>query len=229
MIRFYYHPSPNPAKVALFLEEAELDYEVVPVDTRKGEQFAPAFLAINPNGKTPALTDDACSLFDSTAILLYLSQKTGKFLAGANQEEHAQMLSWLLFVGTDLGPYVGQAVHFKNFAPEPKDYALNRYMFEAERHWRLLEARLGVGPYLAGSTYTIADISLWGWARAIPFLFGAEAWSAYPNVKRLMDEIDARPAAQRAVALASRFSFKQEMDEDARKVMFPQNARLAAV
>ena len=228
MIKFYYHPSPNPAKVALFLEEAGLEYEVMPVDTRKGEQFKPEFLAINPNGKTPALTDGAAVLFDSTAILLYLAQKTGRFMAGdAGSPEQAQLLSWLMFVATGIGPYGGQAVHFKHYAPEPKEYPLNRYMYEAERHWGLVEAQLGKGRYMVGGCYSIVDMSIWGWARAIPFIFGPDAWQSYPNVKRLLDEINARPAAERAGALATKFAFKQDTDEAAKKHMFPQNQRLA--
>ncbi|MET0311144.1 MAG: glutathione S-transferase family protein, partial [Burkholderiaceae bacterium] len=135
MIKLYFHPSPNPLKVALFLEEAGLDYEMVPIDTRRGEQHTPAFRAINPNGKTPALTDGEVTVFDSNAILLYLAQKTGKFLPAAGAQAEADMLSWLMFVATGIGPYCGQAVHFKLFAPEPKEYAVNRYTFEAERHW----------------------------------------------------------------------------------------------
>lgn len=228
MIKFYYHPSPNPAKVALFLEEAGLPYEVVPVDTRRGEQFDPAFLAINPNAKTPALTDGEATLFDSTAILLYLARKTGKFLAESTDADRAQMLSWLQFVATGIGPYSGQAVHFKHFAPDPKEYALNRYTFEAERHWGILDKHLAGRHYMAGETYTIVDMSVWGWGRAVPFIFGQDGWSHYPNVKRLCDEIGARPAAERAAALATRYSFKQEMDEEARGHVFPQNKRLAA-
>ena len=227
MIKFYYHPSPNPAKIALFLEEAGLEYEVVPVDTRKGEQFKPDFLAINPNGKTPALTDGPVVLFDSTAILLYLSQKTGRFIPpDVASFDYAQMLSWLMFVATGIGPYCGQAVHFKHYAPEPKEYPLNRYLFEAERHWTLVEAQLGKARYMVGDFYSIVDMSIWGWARAIPFILGADAWAQYPNVKRLVDEISARPAGERAGALAGRFSFKQETDEAARRHMFPQNQRL---
>jgi GST-like protein len=228
MIKLYYHPSPNPAKVALFLEEAGLPYEVVPIDTRKGEQHAPAFRAINPNGKTPALTDGDAVLFDSTAILLYLAHKTEKFLANKTQADDAKMLSWLMLVATGIGPYCGQAVHFKHYAPEPNQYALNRYMFEAERHWKLVETQLGKAQYMIGDSYSIVDMSVWGWARAIPFIFGEAAWSSYPNVKRLVDEISARPAAERAAVLATKYAFKQDMDEAARQAMFPQNARLAA-
>jgi GST-like protein len=228
MIKFYFHPSPNPMKIALFLEESGLDYEVVPVDTRKGEQFTPAFLAINPNGKTPALEDGEAKLFDSSAILLYLARKTGKFLGGTTDVETAQALSWLMLVATGIGPYGGQAAHFKHFAPEPKEYALNRYMYEAERHWNLVEAQLSKGPYMVNGVYSIVDMAVWGWARGIPFVLGADAWAKFPNIKRLFDEIGARPAAQRASALATKFTFKQEMDEAARNIWFPQNKRLAA-
>ncbi len=227
MIKLYYHPSPNPAKVALFLEEAGLPYEVVPVDTRKGEQHLPAFLAINPNAKTPALTDGDATVFDSNAILLYLAEKTGQFLPENTPAQRGQMLSWLMFVATGIGPYSGQAVHFKHFAPAPKDYAVNRYAFEAERHWGLINDQLGKHRYMLGDTYTLVDMAVWGWARAVPFILGAEAWDSLPNVKRLLDEIKARPAAQRAEALKAKFTFKAEMDDDARKAMFPQNARLA--
>lgn len=226
MIQFYYHPSPNPLKVALYLEETGLPYEAVPVDTRKGEQHLPAFLAINPNAKTPALVDGDAVVFDSNAILLYLAEKSGQFLPDNAPAARAQMLSWLMFVATGIGPYSGQAVHFKHFAPEPKDYAVNRYTFEAERHWSLIDAQLAKHPYMLGSTYTLVDMAVWGWARAVPFILGGQAWDKLPNVKRLLDEINARPAAQRAEALKSRFSFKAEMDEEARKQLFPQNARL---
>jgi len=119
-IKLYYHPSPNPAKVALFLEEVGLPYEVVVVDTRKGEQHLPAFLAINPNAKTPALVDGEATVFDSTAILLYLAEKTGRFLPLDTPAARAEMLSWLMLVATGIGPYSGQCVHFKYFSPEPK-------------------------------------------------------------------------------------------------------------
>ena len=138
MIKFYYHPSPNPLKVALYLEETGMPYEVMPVDTRKGEQHAAAFVAINPNAKTPAITDGDVTVFDSNAILLYLAEKSGQFLPENTPQARAQMYSWLMFVATGIGPYSGQAVHFKHFAPEPKEYAVNRYVFEAERHYRQL-------------------------------------------------------------------------------------------
>ena len=220
MIKFYYHPSPNPAKVALVLEETGLPYEAVPVDTRKGEQFDPAFLAINPNAKTPAITDGDATVFDSNAILLYLAEKTGQFLPPDTPAMRGDLLSWLMFVATGIGPYSGQAVHFKHFAPEPKDYAVTRYLFEARRHYGILDARLARQPYMVGGSYTIVDMAVWGWARAVPFILGADAWAAMPNLKRLFDEISARPAAARAEALGKRHAFKAEMDEEAKRNMF---------
>lgn len=227
MIKFYYHPSPNPAKVALYLEETGLPYELVPVDTRQGEQHLPAFTEINPNAKTPALVDGDATVFDSNAILLYLAEKTGLFMPENTPAARAQMHSWLMFVATGIGPYSGQCVHFKHFAPAPKDYAVNRYDFEAWRHWRIVNDQLAKHPYMLGQSYTLVDMAVWGWARAVPFILGAEAWSQLPHVKHLLDEVNARPAAQRAEALKTRHAFKTEMDDAARQAMFPQNARLA--
>lgn len=226
MIDFYYHPSPNPAKIALFLEESGLPYQLKPVDTRQGEQHSPMFTAINPNAKTPAIVDGDTAVFDSNAILLYLAEKSGQYLPPDTPSARGEMLSWLMFVATGIGPYCGQAVHFKHFAPEPKEYAVNRYMFEAERHWKIIDARLGKQRYMIGDTYTLVDMAVWGWARAMPFIFGPDAWTTFPNVKRHLDEINARPAAQRAEALKEKHAFKTEMDEQARQHMFPQNARL---
>jgi len=227
MIKFYFHPSPNPMKVALFLEEAGLEYETVPVDTRRGEQFDPAFLAINPNAKTPALTDGDVSVFDSNAILLYLGDKTGLFMGDMSPAGRGQFYSWLMFVATGIGPYSGQAVHFKHFAPEPKEYAVNRYSFEAERHYGLLDAQLAKHRYMLGDAYTLVDMAVWGWARVVPRVLGDGAWDTLPHLKRLFDEISARPAAQRANALPEKFAFKPNFDEEARRHLFPQNARLA--
>jgi GST-like protein len=226
MIRFFFNPGPNPMKVALLLEELALPYEVVPVDMRKGDQHRPEYVAINPNAKVPALVDGEAVIFDSNAILLYLAEKTGRFLPAASPSGRAQLLSWLMFVATGVGPYSGQAVYFRNFAPEPVPAALNRYDFEAERHWRILDQRLADRPYLLGDDYTIADMAMWGWARMMPNIFGGEAPHArFPNVRRLMEQISARPAGVAAEALKARFTFKKEMDEDARRQMFPQLAR----
>jgi len=228
MIKFYYAPAPNPLKVALLLEELGEPYEVVPIDTRKGEQFSPAFRAINPNSKTPALEDGAAKVFDSNAILLYLAEKTGRFLPASTPVARGELFSWLMFVATGIGPYSGQAVHFKHFAPEPKEYPVQRYNFEAERHWGILDERLGKQRYMLGDTYTIVDMAVWGWARAVPFIFGEGAWNTRTNLKRLLDEINARPAAARAEAIKDRYKWKTENDEEARRHMFPSLAAMAA-
>jgi GST-like protein len=132
-----------------------------------------------------------------------------------------------MFVASGIGPYSGQAVHFRHYAPEPKEYALNRYDFEVERHYKILDARLATRQYLLGSTYTIVDMALWGWARLVPLVMGsADAWSNFPNVKRLFDEISARPAAAAVERLRNQYKFKTEMDDEARRFMFPQLARI---
>lgn len=226
MIKFYYNTAPNPAKVALFLEESGLAYEIVPVDTRKGEQHATGYTAINPNAKVPAIDDDGVVVFDSNAILLYLAEKTEQFLPAESPQARAQMYSWLMFIATGVGPYSGQAVHFRHFAPEPKTYPLNRYDFEAWRHWGILDAHLAKYRFMLGDDYTLVDMAFWGWARAVPFVLGADAWDKLPNAKRLLDDINARPAAQRAEALKTQYTFKADMDESARNALFPQNARL---
>ncbi len=139
------------------------------------------------------------------------------------------MLSWLMFVASGIGPYSGQAVHFRNFAPEPKDYAVNRYTFEAQRHWGILEARLGKHKYMCSDTYSIVDMAVWGWSRLIgTAVLGPEAMKQFPNLQRHMSEISARPAAQRALALKEKHSFKSDMDEAARLAMFPHLAKKVA-
>jgi len=220
MIKFFYNASPNPAKVALFLEESGLPYEVIPVDTRKGEQFTPEFIAINPNSKTPTIVDGDVRVFDSNAILLYLAEKTGQFLPEHTLKARAELLSWLMFIATGVGPYSGQAVHFKHFAPKGLDYAVERYQFEARRHFGILDAQLTIGPYVLGETYTIVDMAAWGWTRVVPFILGEDAWATLPNLKRWFELISARPAAVRANALKDRFTFKAEMDAEARRYMF---------
>jgi GST-like protein len=220
MLKFYYSGAPNPMKVALFLEEAGLEYEAIPVDTRKGDQHKPEFLAINPNAKVPAIVDGDVTVFDSNAILLYLGEKTGKFMPGKGDKARGELLSWLMFIASGVGPYSGQAVHFRNYAPEKIEYATNRYMYEAQRHYGILEARLSKQKYMLGDTYTIVDMALWGWARLIPVALGDTAWAKFPSLKKLMDEISARPAAARALAIKGKHTFKAEFDEEAKKAMF---------
>jgi GST-like protein len=220
MIEFYYNLAPNPTKVALCLEEMGLPYTLKPIDTRKGEQHEPAFLAINPNAKLPAIVDDGVTVFDSNAILLYLGEKTGRFMS----PDRGALLSWTMFVASGIGPYSGQAVHFKNVAPEPKEYAVNRYVFEAKRHWGILNDRLANNRFMLGNDYTVVDMAVWGWSRLVPFVLGPDAFDSLPNVKRHLDEISARPAAARALALKDRHAFKAEMDDAARIAMFPHLA-----
>ena len=234
MIRFYFHPTPNPAKVALTLEEMRLPYEVVPVDTSKGEQHTPGFRAINPNGKVPAIVDTEgpggteVRVFDSTAILLYLAEKTGQFLG--KPADRPELLSWLLFIASGLGPFSGQAVHFQYAAPEGLDYAVNRYRREAERHYEVLNDHLQGRQYIVGNGYTIADISAWGWLdRASRVRKGEnDPLGPFPNLKRLFETVDARPAAARARAVAKDHPFKKLNDEETRRALFPSNYPPAA-
>lgn len=227
MIHLYFTFAPNPMKVLLLLEETGLAYTPVPIDTRKGEQFAPEFLAINPNAKVPAIVDDGRAVFDSNAILLYLAEKTGQFLPDASHRH--ELLSWLMFIASGVGPFSGQAVHFRVYVEGEKTYALNRYDFEADRHWKIIEARLAQQTWLVGNSYSIVDMACWGWARLIPMMFGIdekEARARYPQIHRLLDTINARPAVARIDAMRQRHSFKTENDAEARRHMFPQLARI---
>jgi GST-like protein len=229
VIRFYFHPTPNPAKVALFLEETGLRYEIIPVDTSKGEQHTPAFRAINPNGKVPAIVDTEgpggaeARVFDSSAILLYLGDKTGRFIG--SPADRPELLSWLFFIASGIGPFSGQAVHFQHAVPEKIPYAINRYRREIERHYGVLDDRLAGRDYILGNDYSIADMSAWGWLlRASRVLPGdADPLIAFPNLKRWFDVVDARPAAVRAHAVGKDHAFKKEMDEETRRALFPSN------
>src|ERR1700754_1994506 len=141
MLKFYFNTAPNPNKVALFLEESGLPFEPVPVDTRKGDQFKPEYLKVNPNGKVPAIDDNGVFVFDSNAILLYLGEKTGKFIPTNTPTAKAQMLSWLMFMATGLGPYAGQAMQFKHAARKDLEDSHNRYRLQAHRHYKILDDR----------------------------------------------------------------------------------------
>jgi len=221
MLKFYFNASPNPAKVALFLEEAGMPYEAIPIDTRTGEQFGAEFVALNPNAKVPVIVDGDVRVFDSTAILLYLSEKTGQYLSGSGAQARGELLSWLMFVASGIGPYSGQAVHFRHYAPADQQYAHDRYQYEARRHYSILDAQLVSRRFLLGEKYTIVDMAAWGWARVVPFVLGDTAWSTMPHLQRWFETISARPAAIRANALKDRFTFKAEMDQEARRIMFP--------
>jgi GST-like protein len=236
MIRFYFHPTPNAAKVALFLEEANLRYEAIPVDTNKGEQHTATFRAINPNGEVPAIVDTEgpggkeTRVFDSTAILIYLAEKTSRLLG--TPEDRPELLSWLLFIASGLGPFSGQAIYFQFAAPyfqfvelNSPTSAVSRYRREAERHYQVLNDHLSGRNYIVGGSYTIADISAWGWVdRASKVLKGeADPFAAFPELKRWFLAIDARPAVSRARAVGDAHIFKTEFDEEAKRALFPSN------
>ncbi|QDL93901.1 glutathione S-transferase family protein (plasmid) [Paroceanicella profunda] len=221
MLKFYYHPTPNPMKIALFLAETGLPFELVPVDTAKGEQHEAAFRAVNPNGKLPAIEDDGVAVFDSTAILLYLSEKTG-LLGGAAQDRGA-LLSWLMFIASGLGPFSGQSVHFHHAAPEALPYARNRYMREAERHYQVLNDHLKGRAFIVGESYSIADISAWGWVSRAPRVLGDGALARFPEVERWFEAINARPAVEKALRIAEGLTFKTPGDEASMRALFPGN------
>ena len=205
MIRFYFHPTPNPAKVALFLEEAGLPYETVPVDTSKGEQHLPAFRAINPNGKVPAIVDTdgpggtEARAFDSTAILLYLAEKTGKF-GGKDLRARTETNQWLFWQMGGLGPMAGQYNHFGNYAPEKLPYAIDRYRNEVNRLYGVMNKRLADRDYLAGE-YSIADMASYPWV--VPWERQGQNINDFPHLKRWLDAIAGRDAVKRAYAKAT--------------------------
>ena len=228
MLKFYFNGAPNPNKISLFLEETGLPCELIPVDTRKGDQFGSAFLAVNPNGKVPAIVEGDAVVFDSNAILLYLAEKTGKFLPAGSPAVRGELLSWLMFTATGVGPFSGQAVHFRHHSTEKLPYAHNRYQFEARRHYGILDAHLAKRRYMVADMYSIVDMDLWGWARMVPFILGDGAWDRFANLKRLIDEIGARPAAVRALGLKDKHQFKAEMDDEARSHMFKHLAAQGA-
>ena len=228
MLKFYYNTGPNPMKVALCLEELGLEYEAIPLDTRKGDQHTQSYVDINPNAKAPSIIDNGNVVFDSNAILLYLGEKTGNFMPDNSFKSRADLLSWLMFVATGVGPYSGQSVHFQHMAPEKIKYAINRYVYEAERHYDILDKRLDQNKYMLGDTYTIVDMCVWGWARMLPKVIAEGELEKRKNLNRLMTEINNRPASKKAlnISATNNHSFKVEIDEEASKFMFPQNERL---
>lgn len=234
MIRFYFDPTPNSAKVGLFLEEAGLPYEAIPVDTGGGEQHAPSFLAISPNGKAPAIVDTdgpggrEARVFDSTAILIYLAEKTGTFLG--SPDDRPELLSWLLYIASVHGAFSGKAPHFQFAAPVGLDYALNRGWREAERDYRVLNNHLQGRRFVVGETYTIADMSAWCWLeRALREIKGTEdPLSEFPNLRRLFEDVDTRPAAVRAREIGTDQLFKQVNDRSTKGALFQSNSAPAA-
>ena len=223
MIDVYTWPTPNGHKVHIMLAECGLPYTVPAIDIGAGDQFGPAFLAISPNNKIPAIADSEgpdgrpMSLFESGAILLYLAGKTGKFLP-ADVRGRYLALQWLMFQMGSVGPMFGQAHHFRAYAKERLDYAVNRYTSEAKRLYGVMDRRLGEVPYFAGE-YSIADIAVFPWTRSHERQ-GVDLGD-YPNVKRWFDAIDSRPAVQRGLqVLADRRKPVAQLDEKAREVLF---------
>ena len=220
MIKFYFHKTPNPMKVAVLLEELGLDYEVVPLDTYRGQQHGGAFQKINPNGKAPAIEDDGVRVFDSTAICLYLAEKHGALLGDAS--DRAELLSWLFWISSGLGPFSGQWVHFQTAgAADGGDYAKSRYKFEAHRHYKVLDTHLAGRDFIVGDGYTIADVAAWGWIDRHVRVLGEGGIDAYPNIKRWYQAIEQRPAVAKARAMAEGLTFKTDFDEETARAMFP--------
>ncbi|MCA8048285.1 glutathione binding-like protein [Burkholderia arboris] len=222
MIDVYSWATPNGHKVHIMLEETGLAYRAHPVDIGAGDQFQPEFLKISPNNKIPAIVDPdgpggrPISLFESGAILIYLAEKTGKFLPADLAARYAT-LEWLMFQMGGVGPMLGQAHHFRLYAPEKIEYAVNRYTNEAKRLYNVMEKRLGESEYLAGDTYTIADIATFPWTRS--WQNQGIVLDELPNVKRWHEAIAARPAVQRGVEVLASMR-KPLQDDKAREVLF---------
>ncbi|MGY0194556.1 glutathione S-transferase C-terminal domain-containing protein [Leptothrix sp. BB-4] len=222
MIELYSWATPNGHKVHIMLEECGLPYRVHGVDIGKGEQFEAGFLAISPNNKIPAITDPdgpdgaPIALFESGAILLYLAGKTGRFLPETTAGKY-EVLQWLMFQMGGVGPMLGQAHHFRIYAPEKVPYAVERYTNEAKRLYGVMNKRLAKSTYIGGPTYSIADMAIWPWLRS--WKNQGIDWADFPHLKGWYDEIGKRPAVQRAVeVLADRR--KPVMDEQAREMLF---------
>ena len=222
MIEVYSWATPNGHKVHIMLEECGLAYRVVPVDIGAGDQFKPEFLAISPNNKIPAIVDPdgpdgrPISLFESGAILLYLASKTGRFLP-TDTRGRFTTLEWLMFQMGGVGPMLGQAHHFRIYAPEKIDYAVNRYTNEAKRLYGVMNKRLAQSKYIAGPEYTIADIAIFPWLRS--WKNQGIAWDDYPHLKGWFDEIAARPAVQRGVEVLAA-QRRPITDDKAREMLF---------
>jgi len=222
MIEVYSWATPNGHKVHIMLEECALPYHATPVDIGAGDQFRPEFLAISPNNKIPAITDPdgpdgkPISLFESGAILLYLAGKTGRFLPPDARGRYG-VLQWLMFQMGSVGPMLGQAHHFRIYAPEKIGYAIDRYTNEARRLYRVMNDRLAKSRYIAGDEYSIADIAIFPWLRS--WKNQGIDWSEFPHLKGWFDEIAARPAVMRGVeVLADRR--RPLVDDKARAVLF---------
>jgi len=231
MIELYYWPTPNGQKVALFLEEAGVEYAIKPVNIGKGEQFQPEFLAISPNNRMPAMVDTApadggapVSVFESGAILQYLAEKTGRFMPSDLRGKYT-VLEWVYWQVGGLGPMLGQNHHFNRYAPEKIPYAIERYVNETRRLYGVLDRRLEGRAFIAGNDYTIADMAAYPWI--VPHEDQGMTLDGFPNVKRWFASIEQRPVTQRVYARGKeiREQFDLATDENARKVLFGQGGK----
>jgi len=227
MIELHYWPTPNGHKVTMFLEETGLPYRIVPVNIGSGDQFKPEFLAIAPNNRMPAIVDDEpadggapVSVFESGAILLYLAEKTGRFLA-ADLRGRVDTLQWLFWQMGGLGPMAGQNHHFSTYAPEKLPYAVDRYVNETNRLYGVLNKRLADRPFVAGD-YSIADMASYPWV--VPHERQGQNLDDFPHLKRWFQDIRARPATERAYELGKAISSQNVMTEEAKKILFGQTA-----
>ena len=231
MLDLYYWTTPNAHKITIFLEETQLPYRIIPVNISKGEQFAPEFLKISPNNRIPAIVDhaptgggSALSMFESGAILLYLAEKTGKFIAG-DVRGRAETLQWLFWQMAGLGPMAGQNGHFGHYAPEKIPYAIERYVKETNRLYGVLDRRLAEREFVAGE-YSIADMASYPWI--VPYQNQGQNIDDFPHLKRWLETIRERPATVRAYALAKEVNpnFGQPVNrtEEERKILFGQTA-----
>jgi GSH-dependent disulfide-bond oxidoreductase len=231
MIDLYYWTTPNGHKITLFLEEAGLPYRILPVNISAGDQFKPDFLAISPNNRIPAIVDHEpadggapLSVFESGAILLYLAEKTGKFLP-ADLRGRTETLQWLFWQMAGLGPMAGQNHHFKQYAPEKLPYAINRYVGETGRLYAVLNKRLCDRTFIAGD-YSIADMAAYPWI--VPHERQGQTLADFPHLKRWFDAIAARPATQRAYARAKEINTLPTVSAESAKFLFGQTAATVA-
>jgi GST-like protein len=229
MIDLHYWPTPNGHKITLFLEETGLPYRIVPVDIGRGEQFRPEFLAIAPNNRMPAIVDhepadggEPVTVFESGAILLFLAEKTGRFIA-ADLRGRVEVLQWLFWQMGGLGPMAGQNHHFSQYAPEKIPYAIDRYINETNRLYGVLDRRLADRAFVAGQDYSIADMASYPWT--VSHERQGQNLADFPNLERWFRAIEARPATIRAYEVAKDYQRRENaMDEEARKVLFGQTA-----
>lgn len=227
MITLFTWPTPNGQKAQIMLEEAGLEYEVRLINILKGEQFDPAYLRVNPNGKIPAIIDDApasgptLSVFDSGAILVYLAEKSGRFLP-SEIARRAATLQWLFFQSSGVGPMFGQASHFRQYAQQPIPYAIERYTKEAARLYAVMELRLAESEWLGGDDYTIADMATFPWV--CRYRRQGQSIDDFPSVKRWRDQMSCRPAVSRAMEIGKPAGRPAPLDSEAREILFGAKA-----